>query len=261
MAHKTLINGTAYEISGGRTLVNGTGYSIDKGKTLVGGTAYEVGFGGVSSDGKILDDWATIKSQKNIGLYSIGNYKPITLTTGEIVNMEIAAFNTDIASDGSTASITWIAKDILNTERAMYSDSKAEINWPSTEVRTFLQGEFFNALPNSVKQAIVTVRKTYYDCYTNDTFTCEDNIWIPSRREVLGYDSGETYVETSGVIYSDYFSNKESRIRGGRWWLRTTKYVGNDISNYFQVIQTNGAISSMGQSVTMIVGVLPCFCT
>ena len=45
MAHKTLINGTAYEISGGRTIVNGTGYSIDKGKTLVGGTAYEVGFG------------------------------------------------------------------------------------------------------------------------------------------------------------------------------------------------------------------------
>ena len=44
MAHKTLIGGTAYEISGGRTLVNGTGYSIDKGKTLVGGTAYEIGF-------------------------------------------------------------------------------------------------------------------------------------------------------------------------------------------------------------------------
>ena len=45
MAHKTLIGGTAYEISGGKTLVNGTAYSIDKGKTLVGGTAYEVGFG------------------------------------------------------------------------------------------------------------------------------------------------------------------------------------------------------------------------
>ena len=46
MAHKTLIGGTAYEISGGKTLVGGTTYSIDKGKTLVGGTAYEVGFGG-----------------------------------------------------------------------------------------------------------------------------------------------------------------------------------------------------------------------
>lgn len=44
MAHKTLIGGTAYEISGGKTLVNGTAYSIKNGKTLVDGTAYEVGF-------------------------------------------------------------------------------------------------------------------------------------------------------------------------------------------------------------------------
>lgn len=44
MAHKTLIDGTAYEISGGKALVNGTAYSIKNGKTLVGGTAYEIGF-------------------------------------------------------------------------------------------------------------------------------------------------------------------------------------------------------------------------
>lgn len=42
MAHKTLIGGTAYEISGGRTLVGGTGYSIEKGKTLVAGTVREI---------------------------------------------------------------------------------------------------------------------------------------------------------------------------------------------------------------------------
>ena len=45
MAHKTIIGGTAYEISGGKTLIGGTAYSIKNGKTLVGGTAYEVGFG------------------------------------------------------------------------------------------------------------------------------------------------------------------------------------------------------------------------
>lgn len=44
MAHKTLVDGTVYEIDKGKTLVNGTGYAIDKGKTLVGGTAYDVGF-------------------------------------------------------------------------------------------------------------------------------------------------------------------------------------------------------------------------
>ena len=45
MAHKTLVNGTVYEVGGGKTLIDGVAYSIDKGKTLVGGTAYEVGFG------------------------------------------------------------------------------------------------------------------------------------------------------------------------------------------------------------------------
>lgn len=44
MAHKTLIGGAAYEVSGGKTLVGGTAYSIDKGKTLVGGTGYEITF-------------------------------------------------------------------------------------------------------------------------------------------------------------------------------------------------------------------------
>lgn len=45
MAHKTLIGGTAYEISGGKTLVDGTGYKIKSGKTMIDGTVYEVRFG------------------------------------------------------------------------------------------------------------------------------------------------------------------------------------------------------------------------
>lgn len=44
MAHKTLVSGTAYEISGGKTLVGGTGYSIGNGKTLVDGTGRNISF-------------------------------------------------------------------------------------------------------------------------------------------------------------------------------------------------------------------------
>lgn len=44
MAHKSLVGGTAYDITGGRTLVGGTGYSISKGRTLVGGTGYDIAF-------------------------------------------------------------------------------------------------------------------------------------------------------------------------------------------------------------------------
>ena len=44
MAHKTLINGTAYKVTGGKTKVNGTAYGISGGRTLVGGTGYDISF-------------------------------------------------------------------------------------------------------------------------------------------------------------------------------------------------------------------------
>lgn len=42
--HKTLVNGTAYEIKGGKCMVNGTVYNILKGRTLIGGTGYDIKF-------------------------------------------------------------------------------------------------------------------------------------------------------------------------------------------------------------------------
>lgn len=43
-AGKTLVGGTAYEITGGKTRRYGTNYTITGGKTLVGGTAYSISF-------------------------------------------------------------------------------------------------------------------------------------------------------------------------------------------------------------------------
>lgn len=44
MAHKTFVNGTAYEVKGGKCLVNGTSYDIKKGRTLINGTGYDITF-------------------------------------------------------------------------------------------------------------------------------------------------------------------------------------------------------------------------
>ena len=45
MAHKTLINGTAYAVKGGRDLIAGTGYAKKQGKTLIDGTEHAISFG------------------------------------------------------------------------------------------------------------------------------------------------------------------------------------------------------------------------
>lgn len=45
MSHKTFVNGTAYEVLGGKCLVGGASYGINNGKSLIGGTCYNVPFG------------------------------------------------------------------------------------------------------------------------------------------------------------------------------------------------------------------------
>ena len=42
--HKTLVNGTVYQVKGGKCLVNGTVYDIKKGRTLINGTGYDIKF-------------------------------------------------------------------------------------------------------------------------------------------------------------------------------------------------------------------------
>lgn len=58
MAHKTLIGGTAYNITSGTSMVSGTTYSISGGRTLIDGTGYNINF-------------ATIKTAM---LYSDGSF-------------------------------------------------------------------------------------------------------------------------------------------------------------------------------------------
>lgn len=43
-AHKTLVNGTAYTVKGGKCMVDGTVYNILKGRTLIDGTGYDITF-------------------------------------------------------------------------------------------------------------------------------------------------------------------------------------------------------------------------
>lgn len=44
MAHKTLISGTSYSVTGGRELIGGTDYGCKAGKILIGGMAFTVPF-------------------------------------------------------------------------------------------------------------------------------------------------------------------------------------------------------------------------
>lgn len=98
MAHKTMINGTAYKISGGKTLVNGTAYKIKGGKTLVNGTAYNISLVNETRNLTITGNGFDIFQ---LAYYKIGNtaYYPngeITtymLPKGTVITLVIVANN------------------------------------------------------------------------------------------------------------------------------------------------------------------------
>lgn len=69
MAHKTLIGGTSYDISGGKALVDGTSYSIKNGKALIGGTAYDISF---LLPPAVLDLWSGADARIESIIYANG---------------------------------------------------------------------------------------------------------------------------------------------------------------------------------------------
>ena len=257
MAHITSVGGTAYEISGGKTLIGGTEYNIEGGKTCVGNTMYDVSFGGRVIDGEIKDSWRSIASGKYLWAYSIGNWKPITLSNGETIIMEIVAMGADEKEDGSTANITWISRGIVTTH-VMNSQSNSAKVWADSDLRTWLQGDFYdNYLPSNVKSAITKVNKTYYNILNSATRTVVDNVWIPSYREIIG----GTTAERSGTTYTSYFNNASSRIKYDfngipkMWWLRSIYST----SAHYRYISESGTTGNA--LVSAEIGVVLGFCT
>lgn len=65
MAHKVMINGTAYGVAGGTGLGNGTKYQMGGGKTLIAGTGYEIKFSNpvqvqVTTENPYANNWGGV---------------------------------------------------------------------------------------------------------------------------------------------------------------------------------------------------------
>ncbi len=118
MAHKTLVNGTAYEVKGGKCLVNGTSYAIKKGKTLIGGTEYDIAFGPKTW---LINEYLSDSSLDNLGY--IPNYSgyvgppfisngnsylgmSIRLSTGIYEEKHLHIYYYFLTEEGGTESLT-----------------------------------------------------------------------------------------------------------------------------------------------------------
>ncbi len=278
VTHLGTVAGSGYKVN-----VNGVEYGVASDKMAGAVADLEAVLGGLNSGGGgsanlpeigiSAEDctWEEITAISAAGkaeeYFNLGDTKTVTLTDGTVVEMQIVAFNADDKADGSgKAAITWISKGVV-TKRIMSSNPN-NTNWENSELRDWLQNDFYATLPSDVQGCIVTVNKTYAhhvnlgsgnSAYEQDT--CEDNVWIPSYREIYGNSSNDIQYETSGADYTAFFKDYESCIKYNSegidetWWLRTICSYGSN--GYF--VTWGGYPSYYG--VHYQYGVVPCFCT
>jgi len=232
------------------------------------GGAGDQGGTGLPAVGTSAEDctWEQIKAISEAGksdeYFNLGDTKTITTTDGITVVMEIIAFDTDIKADGTgTAGITWLSKGIIDT-RAFNQSNSITNGWKSSELRTWLQGDFYGKLSSDVISAIVSVNKGYYNHTTKLTEICVDNVWIPSVGEMCGYGVDSFGCEDSGVEYTTYFNDRTIRTKydangdSVMWWLRS---AGNT-NGYGRAVNSTGGFTA-GSKPNEILGVTLGFCT
>ena len=169
MAHKALIGGTAYNITGGKSLVSGTSYNITSGRTLVGGTRYDIMFGPpyaamLYSDGNMVFQLGTDVEE---GKTLVGSYRgfvnksyssvsqtPWYEKRGNIIHV---LFKDDIATE---TMFSWFGK----TSNLITVDF-TNINWSSLRNMAYAYFECYNLTGSPVCGNNVTdMRYTYFNC-------------------------------------------------------------------------------------------------
>lgn len=210
----------------------------------------------------ISDSWeqiiASIDNQTYSTKYNVGDTKKININ-GYDVYAQIVAFDTDVLEDGTTTvPITFILKG-LAWKSGMNSTNTNVNGWAECKAREDLNNIVLPTIDSTIASRIKEVKKTYYDSTTSSTLSVMDKLWIPSYREIFGNTSiGKFTCEDSGIIYSDFFFNSNTRIKHdilrhstASWWLRTSYS-----SAHFNFCSNSGSIgsSNAGFSDGIVIG-------
>ncbi len=180
--------------------------------------------------GPISDSWEEIVTAGEKGTYinkyKIGDTKELDLGEEGVIEMELVAFDEDELADGSgKAPMTWIAKNLLNTEHVMNEERTNAGGWPASDMREWLRESILPMFPETVRLNICEVKKYTTNSGTGGMISSLDTIWIPSRREMFGSHRAYEHErpEQVGDFWEYQIEGKQhtgiSELSG--WWLRS----------------------------------------
>ncbi len=221
-------------------------------------------------DNVITDSWEEITAAVDAGTYleryALGDMKALDLGTEGVIRMQIVAFDTDDLSDGSgKAAISWISEQLLptphrlnpaasKTEDGAYVEGTGSVGgWERCEMRAYIKDTIGPLIPEDVRSHIKTVTKEQYAYDTAGTRvsqTTEDDVWIPSYREVYAA-SGQTRIYPWFDAASKRAKKKPGASSNSAWATRqassaTAFYGINTSGNNIAASTSNAHLTALG---------------
>ena len=235
--HKTLIDGTGYEIKSGRVLIAGTGYGIKKGRTLIDGTGYDITF-------------ATPISELPVGTSVYADYNGVR--TEFIV---IQQGNPDPAIYDDSCNGTWLLiKDIF--EKYVWYNNAVSTSYYyydksvlKRKLDTEVLNKFSAKMQSMIKQVKIPAMITGWNGIKYGSEGLDAKLFLLSATEILGTDA-QTY-DNDGAQLSYFAENTDLTTRiayyNGTaiwWWLRSNRMTLQGGSNSIYVIMEDGRAAS-----------------
>lgn len=162
--------------------------------------------GGVPYGKELTESWANLQARIKAGNFSgihIGDYKTITLTTGEKLIMEVAGID-QYYKCGDTAighHIDFISRDCLagtkqfNTTNTNNGTETEPNPWRASALFSTLNNTVYGTLPSDLKACIIQKRALLESRYASSgaltapsgwAWNNMGNLWIPTEVEVFG---------------------------------------------------------------------------
>lgn len=261
-AHKTLINGTAYTVKGGKCMINGTVYNILKGRTLIGGTGYDITFAPPYDPVFANNTWEQIiEACHNNAVpdtWKVADQKPMTIN-GVDYQIDIIGKNHDDYSDGSgKAPLTFQLHDCYGETKNMNSSNTNSGGWTSCAMRSTHLPAILALMPTEAQDGIREVNKLTSAGSRSATInTTADKLFLLSEIEIFG---SAIYSKSGEGTQYDYYKAGNSKVKdvngsAYNWWERSP--FENTYSSFCYVSRRDrsdfgGADSSLGVAF--------CFC-
>ena len=205
----------------------------------------------------------------------------IELKNGEFIDLVLIDNNHDDLVNPINgirkAVFTVQTKNCLNTKMCMfdsYDDPKFSL-WSNSDIRNYLNTEFYQNLPDELQSLIKTVMKVTYRYaykpkfgpYYRGSTTTEEAVFLLSEMEVYGTQEldASTFGSGSDGTQYEYYKTASKRIKylgidgtiAKDWWLRSSIVDGGRYSR-FRGVNRSGSVDY--DIVSNTYGVVPAFC-